>query len=44
MDETIKIHVGRDVHTDSIAIGVAEPGRAPGRVVGTVAPDVPKLL
>ncbi len=44
MEEIIKIHVGLDVHKDSIAIGVAEPGRLPGRVVGTIAHDVPKLL
>jgi len=44
MDEISKVHVGLDVHMDSIAIGVAEPGRDAGRVVGTIAHDVPKLL
>jgi transposase len=44
MEETTKVHAGLDVHKDSIAIGVAERGRAPGRVVGQVAHDVPKLL
>ncbi len=44
MQEVIKVHAGLDVHKDSIAIGVAEPGRTPGRVLGTIAHDVPKLL
>ncbi|HJV96434.1 MAG TPA: IS110 family transposase [Albitalea sp.] len=44
MEEVIKVHAGLDVHKDSIAIGAAEPGRTPGRVVGTIAHDVPKLL
>ena len=35
---------GLDVHKDSIAIGIAEPGRTPGRVVGRIKHDVPKLL
>jgi transposase len=43
MDELSKIHVGLDVHKDSISIGVAEPGRGPGRVMGKIAHDVGKL-
>ena len=43
MDELSKIHVGLDVHKDSISIGVAEPGRGPARVVGKIAHDVGKL-
>ncbi|MEW6703794.1 MAG: IS110 family transposase [Pseudomonadota bacterium] len=44
MDEISKIHVGLDVHKDSIAIGVAEPGRGPGRLVTKITHHVPKLL
>ena len=44
MEEVSKVHVGLDVHKDSIAIGAAEQGRASGRVVGKIAHDVPKLL
>jgi hypothetical protein len=44
MEERIKFHVGLDVHKDSISVAVAEPGRAPGRLVGKVAHDVSKLL
>jgi len=44
MEERIKFHVGLDVHKDSISVAVAEPGRAPGRLVGKAAHDVSKLL
>ena len=44
MEESSKVYVGLDVHKDSIAIGAAEPGRAPGRVIGKIAHDVSKLL
>ncbi len=44
MDEISKTHVGLDVHKDTIAVGVAEVGRAPGRVVGQLAHDAAKLL
>jgi transposase len=44
MQETIKIHVGLDVHKDSITAAAAEPGRAAARVVGKLAHDVPKLV
>jgi len=43
MDELSKIHVGLDVHKDSISVGVAEPGRAAARVAGKIAHDVGKL-
>jgi transposase len=44
MDEVSKIHVGLDVHKDTIVIGVAEPGREPGRLVAKIGHDVSKLL
>ncbi len=44
MDERSKIHVGLDVHKDSISVAAAEPGRAPARLIGKVAHDVNKLL
>ena len=44
MDEISKIHVGLDVHKDSISVAAAEPGRAPGRLIGKVTHDVNKLL
>jgi transposase len=44
MEEITKIHVGLDVHKDSICVAVALPGREPARLVGKVAHDVPKLL
>jgi transposase len=43
MDECIKFFVGLDVHKDSIAVAVAEPGRAPARLVGSIAHDIGKL-
>ena len=43
MEEVSKIHVGLDVHKDSISVGVANPGRAAGRVVGKIAHDLGKL-
>ena len=36
MQERSKIHVGLDVHKDSISVAAAEPGRAPGRLIGKV--------
>ena len=44
MEELIKIHVGLDVHKDSITVARALPGREDARLVGSVAHDVPKLL
>lgn len=44
MDEISKIHVGMDVHKDSISIGVAQPGREPGRLLSKVGHHLPKLL
>jgi len=44
MDEISKIHVGLDVHKDSISVGVAEPGRSGGRLVAKTAHDVGKLI
>ena len=44
MEEGIKFFVGLDVHKETIAVAVAEAGRAPARLVGSVAHDVSKLL
>jgi transposase len=44
MEEGIKFFVGLDVHKDTIAVAVAEAGRRPGRLIGTIAHDVAKLL
>ena len=44
MEEITKIFVGLDVHKESIAIGLAEPGRAAGRLLGKIAHDIVKLL
>jgi transposase len=44
MEERTKIHVGLDVHKDSISVAAAEPGRSPARLVGKVAHDVNRLL
>ena len=44
MEERTKIHVGLDVHKDSITAAAAEPGREKARLIGKVAHDVPKLL
>ena len=44
MDEGIKFFVGLDVHKETIAVAVAEPGRAAARLLGSIAHDVPKLL
>ncbi len=44
MDESINFFVGLDVHKDSIAVAVAEAGRAPARLVGSIAHDVAKLV
>src|SRR5471032_1810505 len=44
MEEISKIHVGLDVHKDSISVAAAEPGRASARLIGKVTHDVNKLL
>ena len=44
MEKRIKFFVGLDVHKDSIAMAVADAGRAPARLVGSIAHDVAKLL
>ena len=44
MEEATKIHVGLDVHKDSITVAAAEPGRSAARVVGKLVHDVPKLV
>jgi len=44
MEEGIKFFVGLDVHKDTIAVAVAETGRAPGRLVGSMAHNVAKLF
>jgi transposase len=44
MDEGIKFFVGLDVHKDTIAVAVAEIGRAPARLVGSIGHDVGKLV
>src|ERR1700730_4415901 len=43
MDESIKFFVGLDAHKDSIAVAVAEAGRAPARLVGRIAHAVGQL-
>jgi transposase len=44
MEERSKVHIGMDVHKDSISVGLAAPGREPGRVVGKVPHDVARLM
>jgi transposase len=43
MDEGIKFFVGLDGHKDTIAVAVAEAGRTPARLVGSMAHDVVNL-
>jgi len=44
MEEGIKFFVGLDVHKETIAVAVAEAGRAPARLVGSLPHEVAKLL
>lgn len=44
MEERTKVHVGLDVHKDSITVAAAEPGREKARLIGKVVHDVPRLL
>ncbi len=43
MKETITSYVGLDIHKDSIAVAVAEAGRAAPRFVGTSPPELAAL-
>lgn len=43
MQERSKIHVGLDVHKDSITVAAADPGRDKARLLGKVAHDVTRL-
>lgn len=43
MEQGIKVFVGLDVHKDSVTVAVAETGRSPARLVGTIPHDVGKL-
>ena len=44
MEERSKIHVGLDVHKDSISVAAAEPGRAAARLICKLPHDLNKLL
>jgi len=44
MDNDITAFVGLDVHQGSIAVAVADPGRAAPRFVGTTGPQLAQLL
>ena len=44
MEERSKVHVGLDVHKDSISVASAAPGRSPAAIVGKVVHDVGKLV
>lgn len=44
MSEHIKFYVGLDVHKETIALAVAEAGREPARLVGTMRHDMSKIL
>lgn len=44
MENDITGYVGLDVHKDSIAVGVAAPGRAAPRFVGTTGPRLSEVL
>jgi transposase len=43
MNEAITSFVGLDIHKESVAIAVAEAGRAAPRFVGTIAPELSNL-
>ncbi len=40
MEEISQTFVGLDVHKDSIVIGLAQPGRESGRMLGKIAHDI----
>ena len=44
MKEDSKVYVGLDVHKDTIAMAVAEAGREPARVIGTLPHELKRLL
>lgn len=44
MSDDITAFVGLDVHKESVAIGVAEAGRAAARFVGTTGPQLSEIL
>jgi transposase len=44
MQEISKIHVGLDVHKDSISVAVVEPGRTAGELVRKIVHDLTKVL
>ena len=44
MSEVITTFVGLDVHKDSIAVAVAEQGRAAPRFIGTCGPALGEVL
>jgi transposase len=44
MGNDSKIFIGLDVHKDSISVGRADAGQAPGRVLGRFPHDVARLL
>jgi transposase len=44
IDQLSKIRLGLDVHRNSITIAIAEPGREPAGVVGTIAHDMSRPL
>jgi transposase len=44
MEHDITVFVGLDVHKDTIAVALAEAGRAAPRFVGTCGPNVTELL
>ena len=44
MQKHSTVFIGLDVHKESVAIGVANAGRAAGRFVGTVGPAMSELL
>jgi transposase len=44
MSEDITAFIGLDVHKESIAIAVADPGRAPPRFIGTTGPALREVL
>ena len=44
MDHDITAYIGLDVHKESIAIAVAEPGQTAPRFVGTTGPRLGELL